>query len=166
MTENKRPNKLVTMGKIYNEHLFEEINENFIGTCVKAGHDIFSDDSARMVLDCNSCFEDSKCRARNKTPRQALRSYKVEGCKKPNDYWWWEYGLCNNKNCWGPYKRTISFQRQGARMCLQHFKELNGSKYATERIDQIFCNISESSRHVYCGVACTVGFGAFFLATL
>ena len=162
-TVRPRPIKIVKMGEVYEEHIFNRKNETFIGTWVKAGHDVFYDDSARMVMNCESCFEDNKQRERNRTPRQPLRSYKVEGCTPPNDFWWWAYGLCDNKNCWGPYKRTIQFQRQGAKMLLQHFKELNGRKNATECIDKIFCHISESgSGHIYSGVACTVGFGAFF----
>jgi hypothetical protein len=162
VTWNKRPKKIVRLGEIFEEHIYDKKDETWIGTWVKAGQEPFFHESARKVLDCNSCIEDRKCRSRNKTPTQALRSYKVEGCTEVDSFWWWEFGVCNNFNCWGPYKRTISFQRKGGRMRLAHFKELNGSKNASERIGQIYCNISESSGHVYTGVACTVGFGAFF----
>lgn len=158
----KRAKKIVKKGDFFEEHIFEEKNETFIGSWIKSGHEVFFNQSAKQLLDCNACLDDRQKRLLNRKPKQDLRSYQVEGRTEKDQYWWWEYGACSNKNYWGPYTRTLTFQRQNKRMRLAHYKMLNGSKNSPERIDQLYFNICEVTGGVYSGIACPVGLGGLF----
>ena len=91
-----------------------------------------------------------------------MRSYQVDGSTNSEEMWWWEFGSCDNVDCWGPYERTLKFQRQQNRMRLSNFKKSKFSNNPPERLDQIFFPISQLSQNTYSGLACPVSLGGLF----
>ena len=153
---------MVLSGTYYEEHLYEAANESFIGEWSKYGQDVGWGESARQLLDCSSCFDDRCRRNMNRTKSKKLRSYQVKGWTVESDLWWWEYGICENKSCWGPYERTIKFHRVAKRMHIASYKLLKGSVNHPERVDQLFFNLSEVSRGVYSGITSPLSLGRLF----
>ena len=151
------------MGTYFEEHHYQRQNETFIGDWKFYGHDTaIGSNYGGDVLGCSSCSSDKKRRHQNKIGKP-LRSYQVDGSTQTEDFYWWEYGVCENKLCWGPYDRTIKFQRRNNLMRVSHFKKIKSSNNPPERLDQVFFKISKQSQeNIYSGLACPVSLGGFF----
>jgi hypothetical protein len=154
--------KKVVNGRHFEEHIYAPANETFIGEWTKYGQDVGWGASARQLLHCNSCMEDRTKRGLNRTKSKKIRSYQVKGWTNENDLWVWEYGRCDNKQCWGPYERTITFHRVANRMQIASYKLLNGSSNPPERVDTLFFTLSQLTTGVYSGMACPVSLARMF----
>jgi hypothetical protein len=157
--------KIVRVGKYFQEHIFMPKSETWIGSWRKCGQERHLSESAKEVFDCSSCEEDKKKRWSFGTPTQKLRSYQVENFTKSSEFWPWEFGLCGNKKCWGPYDRTLKIQRHKNNPRFYQFsnyKQVKTSKNAPERIDQLYVTMEQQKGVIYSGIARPVGFCSFF----
>ena len=90
--------KTVKMGEHFEEQIYPPSNETFVGEWIKYGHDVVRTENAMILLNCKSCSDDRLKRQMNKPGRYKLRSYQVEGLTN-GEFLWWEFGICENKNC-------------------------------------------------------------------
>ena len=97
----------------------------------------------------------------NKPGRYKLRSYQVEGLTN-GEFWWWEFGICENKNCWGPYERTLRFKQRNNKIQISHFKSKKGSLNPPEQLDLIVVHLSQTAAGVYSGITCPFSKGGLF----
>ena len=142
------------------EHVFKEQNETWVGEWTKCGQDFRTDQHARALFSCTSCEEDRKKRDSYNINQRKTRTYTVDNWTKPGDIWPWEFGLCENKECWGPYHRTLRIQRKGNFYRISTYKKLKSIQGSQEQIDQMFVLLQQKSgnfRHIYSGISKPIG---------
>ena len=143
-------------------------SETWIGNWTKCGQEMNLSESAKELFQCSSCEMDKKKRWSYGTPTQKLRCYQVENFTKSSEFWPWEFGLCDNKNCWGSYNCILKIQRHKINSSFYRFsnyKQEKTSKNAPERIDQLYVTIEQqkgSRRVIYYGIARPIGFCSIF----
>ena len=149
-TEPFKHYKVVIRGPRFWEHVFPPKNENFIGIWEKCGTFVdLSNPSAKELLSCDSCINDRRTRNQMFPPSEALRSYQVRKVTKQNDFWLWEAGQCENKNCWGQKTRQWQVQRQKNQYLFTH--KTSNRNVNTEVIDKLYINMLQGSDIKRCG---------------
>lgn len=160
ITSKAKLNKVIRESEGLQEHVFKPQNESWVGDWEKCGQDFRFDNHAKALFSCSSCEGDRLKRNFYKINQKKNRTYAVDNWTKPGDIWPWEFGLCDNKECWGPYKRTMKIQRRGNLYRISTYKKLKSTGCVPERIDQLYVRLMRNNgkcSHIYSGISKPVG---------
>ena len=148
-------NKTVIEGEFFEEHQYDLFPTTWEGQWKKSGVFIENNPSVEN-LTCQFCKNDWAARMKNKPISSKLRSYRVLGVTKPDDFWEWEHGRCGNiETCWGPRDRIWDVRKSNvkSKWSFAHHKV---SKSSFETVDRMYVTLERGAgpSHLhYAGIA-------------